>query len=286
MYRGRFRSIGLWSNGTSLGVRCVSGIVLDQLYAQHPWVAYLAPGAIIVASGEAGYLVGKSWRNGPSKAAGSDLSTLEAAMLGLLALLIGFTFSIALNRFDARLAGVIEEANAIGTTMLRARMLPPTEASEVQRLLRDYVQLRIKLGGAPSDPALFETTIRSSNEIQQQLWAHAVAVSAADPHSISTGLFVQTLNEMIDLQEVRLAAARNRVPPAVFLMLDAVAMVTLAFTGYVGGLYRQQGPLPVAIMGFLAALVIGIVGDFDASQAGFITTSQQAMLDLERSLDP
>ena len=257
---------------------------MDQLYTLHPWAAYALTVAIVIGSGEIGHLIGKFLRR-RAKPVASEPSTLEGAMLGLLALLIGFTFAMALSRFDARLAAVVQEANAIGTTSLRARMLPPAQANDVRKLLREYVQLRIDLFRSVPNPARLESAVRRSNALQEALWQHAMAAGAADPRSIQTGLFVQVLNEMIDQQEVRLAAARNHVPPVVFLMLDGVAMVTLAFSGYVGSLYRKQGPLPIAIIGLVTAVVIAIVGDLDVSQGGFITTNQLAIQDLERSLD-
>jgi hypothetical protein len=84
--------------------------------------------------------------------------------------MIGFTFSMALNRYDTRRSAVVDEANAIGTTDLRARMLPEPHASEVRKLLRDYVDIRIELSGARRNPTSWEEARQHSNAIQADLW--------------------------------------------------------------------------------------------------------------------
>jgi hypothetical protein len=150
--------------------------------------------------------------------------------------MIGFTFSMALNRYDTRRSAVVDEANAIGTIDLRARMLPEPHASEVRKLLRDYVDIRIELSGARRNPTSWEKARQHSNAIQADLWQHAVTVSTADLRSTPAGLFVRSLNDMIDLQEKRLAAVRAHVPPAVFVLLYAIAAVAIGLGSYVGGL--------------------------------------------------
>ena len=97
-------------------------------------------------------------------------------------------------------------------------------------------------------------------------------------------LFVQSLNQAIDLQETRLFAARNRVPGALFLLLYAVAVVAVGFSGFAVGLEGKQGRIPAAILGALVASVIGLIADIDRPRSGFITISQQPIFDVQASL--
>jgi hypothetical protein len=143
------------------------------------------------------------------------VSTLEGAILGLLALMIGFTFSMALSRFEARRDGVVAEATAIGTTALRARLLPAPHNGESVKLLRDYVQLRLDLTRHPASPRELSATISRSNAIQEALWQQAKAAAAKDNAMVPTGLFLQSLNEMIDDQDKRLAALSNLCVPKI-----------------------------------------------------------------------
>jgi len=259
--------------------------VLDRLYILNPWAAYALSIAVVLAAAEFGRLIGVVWGRRHPPPMSSNIAILVGAALGLLSLMIGFTFSMSLSRFDARLSGVVDEANAIGTTALRARLLPEPHAGDVKQLLRDYVQLRIDASRIRANGISSKQAIARSNELQAELWEHAAAVSTADPRSIPAGLFVQTLNEMIDLQATRLAAMRNRVPAVVFLLLYAIGVVAIGLSGYLEGLAGgTEGRIPIAIMAVLLASVIGVVGDLDRSQSGFITTSQQAMEDLKESI--
>jgi hypothetical protein len=213
-----------------------------------------------------------------------NVSTLEGAILGLLALMIGFTFALALSRFEARREAVLNEANAISTTALRARLLPAPHSTESVKLLRDYVQVRLEITRTiPSPPELSAATTRS-NAIQEALWQQAKAVAAKNNALVPTGLFIQSLNEMIDNQEKRLTAAFNGVPNIVLIALYGVAIVSCAFAGYGAGLEAQGSRLPIYTMGVLVAAVIFLIQDLDRPSAGFIKVSQQPMLDTAASI--
>ena len=155
--------------------------MLDRLYILDPWVAYALSIAVILAAAELGRLIGLRWDRRHHEAVSPNLPILVGAVLGLLSLMIGFTFSMTLIRFDARLSGVVNEANAIATTALRARSLPEPHASDVKKLLRAYVQLRTDVSRVPASAISLEQAIARSNELQVELWQHAAAVSAADP---------------------------------------------------------------------------------------------------------
>ncbi len=209
----------------------------------------------------------------------SNLTTLESAMLGLLALMIAFTFSMALSRFDLRRDALLNEANAIGTAALRARLLPEPHRTETLKLLQEYVQIRLDI--ARSGTSLVErvTAVARSNALQESLWQQARTMAAKDKGLIPTGLFIQSLNVMIDDQEKRLAALRSRIPNSVLLALFAIAAVAGAFAGYASGLEEKRSRVPVYLMGLVVSAVIFIILDLDRPSAGFITNNQQPMID-------
>lgn len=158
-----------------------------------------------------------------------------------MALMVGFTFAMALSRFEARRDAVLSEANAIGTTALRSRLLQQPERGEVLDLLRKYVAIRLNITKRPVSAAELTTAIDSSNAIQEALWQRAEAVVAKDTGMVPAGLFIQTLNDMIDEQGKRLAALRNRVPNIVMLALFGIAAIGMAFTG-MAGVSKLGGP--------------------------------------------
>jgi uncharacterized membrane protein YidH (DUF202 family) len=210
---------------------------------------------------------------------GDQVLTLESAVLGLLALMIAFTFAMALSRFEGRRDAVLSEANAIGTTALRARLLPAPHNTETLKLLREYVRVRLEITSRIPSPAEFDAVVTRSNEIQEALWQQAMAMAVKDNEVVPTGLFIQALNAMIDDQSGRLAALRNRVPNVVLLALYGVATVAGAFAGYAGGVDARSSRLPVYVMIFLVCAVILLIQDLDRPSAGFFTTSQQPMID-------
>jgi hypothetical protein len=241
---------------------------------------FLVSLALILAASEAGRQLGVRAKT----RGGDNISTLEGAILGLLALMISFTFAMALSRFEARRDAVLEEANAIGTTALRARLLPAPHGAETLRLLREYVQLRLDIAEGTRSGLESDAVIARSNALHEALWQQAQASSAKDSGMVPTGVFIQSLNEMIDHQEKRLTAIRNRVPNVVLLALYGIATVASAFTGYAGGLEARRSRLPVYTMGILVSAVILLIQDLDRPGSGFIRVSQQPMIDTASSL--
>jgi hypothetical protein len=234
---------------------------------------------VMLAASEIGRALGLVARG-----ARDNNATLEAAILGLLALMISFTFAMALSLFEARRDAILSEANAIGTTALRARLLPPPHDAQAIKLLRDYVQIRVDLFRQASSAREVKAAIERSNAIQTSLWQNVQAVEAVDKGMVPTGLFIQTLNEMIDDHEKRVTAYNNRVPNIVLIGLYAIAFVAVAFTGFGAELNSRQSRLPVYVMGILVCGVLLLIQDLDRPGAGLIGTSQQPMIDAAASL--
>jgi hypothetical protein len=241
---------------------------------------FLVSIVVLVAATEVGRVLGIR----AAGRGGQDVSTLEAAVLGLLALMIGFTFAMALSRFDARRDAVVSEAYAIGTTALRARLLPAPHNVESIKLLQEYVRIRLDITQRNPSSDELNAMIARSNEIQEALWQQAKIVAAKDKGVVPTGLFIQTLNEMIDNQGKRLDAFRNRVPNIVLLALYGVAVIAGAFAGYANGLEARRVRLPIYLMMLLAAGVILLIQDLDRPRTGFVKIVQQPMIDVATSI--
>jgi hypothetical protein len=212
------------------------------------------------------------------------VSTLEGSILGLLALMVGFTFSLALSRYEARREAVLREANAIGTTALRARLLPAPQSAECIRLLREYVQIRLDITRGAVPTVQMDAAIARSNAIDEALWQQAQAVAAKDNAFVPTGLFIQSLNDMIDSQEIRLTSAFSGVPETVLIILYTIAIVASAFVGYGAGLEARNSRVPIYTMMVLVSAVLFLIQDLDRPSAGFITASQQPMIDTAASI--
>lgn len=235
---------------------------------------------VILAASEAGRRLGMH----AVESGGNNISTLESAILGLLALMIGFTFAMALSLYMARHDAVVKEANAIGTTALRARLLPSPHATEVLALLREYTQIRLSVADRVPSSAEMAAATTQSKALSDALWLQAKAVAATDNAMVPTGVFIQSLNELIDMREARMAAERNRVPNIVLLALYGVAVTAAVFTGYAGAFEAQRSRPLVYAIGILVAGVILLIQDLDQPNRGSIAVSQQPMIDTAASL--
>jgi hypothetical protein len=241
---------------------------------------FLVSAVLLLAASEAGRFIGMR----ASGRGGDDVSTLEGAILGLLALMIGFTFAMTLSRFEARRDAVLAEANAIGTTALRARLLPSPHNIEINKLLREYVKVRLDIRQRVASATELNAAIVRSSEIHEALWQQTKLVAGKDNSVVPTGLFIQALNELIDDHSKRLEAFRNRVPDIVFVALYGVALVACALVGYGNGLETHRVRLPFYTSALLIAAVILLIQDLDSPTAGFIKTSQQPMIDVGASI--
>src|SRR4030095_13036119 len=236
---------------------------------------------VVLLSVECGYRLGKYRRNRHEQEKETPVGAMVGATLGLLAFILAFTFGWAAARFDTRRQVLLDEANAIGTTYLRAGMLPDRRDG-IQALLREYVDTRLEALRSGNIAA----RVRQSENIQSQLWAHATAVGEKNPNSIVVGLFIQSLNETIDLHAKRVQAGlRSRIPGAIWVGLFAVAALSLATMGYHAGLRGTRRSPSIVACAVTFAVVIELIADLDRPQEGVLRISQQALVDVQRSMN-
>lgn len=255
----------------------------EPLDALPLWALFLGTGALGWLALEGGYRLGK-WRHARSaEEKEAPVGAMVGAILGLLAFILAFTFSMAATRYDARRQVVLEEANAVGTTYLRARLLPEPQRSDVARLLREYVDVRVR---GVQEGKVAEAIARSE-ELHDSIWSEAVkAAESKTSNPIMTGIFVQSLNEMIDLHAKRIMlGTRNRIPIVIWIVVFGFMLVGLTAVGYQSGLSatRRSLAMPVVVLAF--AGVLYLIADLDRGSEGFISVSQQALLDVQKSMN-
>ena len=245
------------------------------------WGVFLATVAVVLLAVEGGFRLGQYRRRRSEQEDRPPVGEMVAATLALLAFMLAFTFGLAASRFDVRRGLVIDEANAIGTTYLRAGLLPEPHRSDVRSLLREYVDVRLEA----VQPGKLSRSIDRSEELHARLWAHAVAVGEKNPGSIVVGLFIASLNEVIDLHAKRLALGVrephtwNHLGGAVFRgnhrhIRDGIPCRT--------GWFRQVTGASALVLAFSA--VVTLIADLDRPQEGLLRVSQQTMIDLQKTL--
>jgi hypothetical protein len=212
------------------------------------------------------------------------LGVLQAALLGLVGLVLAFGLALAVGRYESRRAAVVDDANAIGTTYLRAQTLAePFRTRSLQRLVR-YTDTSIRLSHAIPSSAKARRAVADGQTLQRQLWGLAAQALADAPVASAPRLYVETLNEMIDMQTVRVAALNNRVPGpvlAVEVIFAAVALCLLAF--YLAILGR--GVLPVLAAASLICLLLLVTFDLDRPARGLIRVPATPLTSLRASME-
>lgn len=215
----------------------------------------------------------------------TQANAVLVSMLGLLALLLAFTFSAALQRYEDRSRTVVAEANAIGTTYLRARLLPLGMQDEVRALLRQYLDVRIQEGRVDStEPELHQSLLRQAKLMEARLWSHAVKAAELDKSVVTSGLFIQSLNELIDTSTTRNAALNRQVPEIVLLLMFATIIMTTATLGYASGIAGHRVTLAAFVLVMLIALVVYLIIDLDRPRRGAIQVSHESMLSLQQTI--
>jgi hypothetical protein len=242
--------------------------------------------AIFLVALEAGYRLGRRRQDRTDEPDKTHTSALQAATLGLLALMLGFTFAMAVSRFDFRKSVILDQANTIGTAELRSRLLSPPQSSQARPLFREYVQAWVDYKHAGTDLAAVAVAEERASEIEARLWNVARDALAADPHSLPASLFAVAMNDVIDMHEKRNRSIEDHVPHVVILLLFAVSAVALGQVSYSCGLGGRRRQVANVTFACLIALVLVVILDIDRPRRGLIQVSQESMLRLQQSLDP
>jgi dsDNA-binding SOS-regulon protein len=208
-----------------------------------------------------------------------DLSLILAASLTLLALIIGFSFSMATNRYDQRKNFEEAEANAIGTEYLRADLLPSADAAKVRQLLSDYTNQRI-LFYTNTDDAQRTRIDERVNQFEADLWGAVRGPAATQPTPVAA-LVLAGMNDVINSQGYTQAAYWNRIPTAAWYLLAAIALCCNVLFGY-----RMQTTGKLAlVLPLVVSISLLLIADIDAPRHGLIHISPQNLQSLAKSLE-
>jgi hypothetical protein len=245
------------------------------------WGLFITTVILALVFIELGFRLGKFRHERASKEQAAPVGAMVGATLGLLAFTLAFTFGMAASRFDARKQLVLDEANAVNTTYLRSEMLPQPYQDEVQSMLREYVDVRLE---AIAHHEKFAAGIARSEELHRLLWKQAVAVAEKYPSPIN-GLFITSLNLMIDLHAKRITAGlRNRIPKTIWFALYLVAFLAMMAMGYHTGLSGSQRSLATIFQALAFSAVLILIADLDRPQEGLLEVSQEALVDVQTTM--
>jgi hypothetical protein len=235
---------------------------------------------------EVGYHLGRRTEARTNESSRAHVGAIQASLLGVLALLLGFTFSLSLQRFDNRSQAVVDEANATGTTYLRAQLLATPMSGKVQSLLRRYVDLRVQAGAVSLDhEEQRQAMITETNKVLDDLWGYARRAADEDGRAVTAGLFIQSLNDLIDSYGRRDAALSRHVPELVLFLLYGTFLMTGGVVGYAAGVGGHRTSVVTYILVTLIVVLTFIIVDLDRPRRGFIRVSQSSLIDLGAAID-
>jgi hypothetical protein len=237
----------------------------------------------IFALSEVGFRLGE---HRGSAAEGKDPSwLLEASAYTMLALLLGFSFSMALGRYDARRSTFLREANAINTAFLRAQLLDLKTRAAVRADLRAYVAERLAFARADAAPQQRAIADANSAALAGDLWNLAIKAATRDPRSTMVPLFVAALNDVINLSSEERAVLTNHIPDVVIVWLLLIALIASVMMGYGFGREGRRALVVKGVFAVMVALVFGLVLDLDRPQRGIIRVNLSPMQRVQQSIE-
>ena len=236
---------------------------------------------------ELGFRFGRWWQRRTPEEKEGPTGMLVGSILALMAFLLAITMGIATDRFDARRGLVLAEANAIGTTYLRAGYLSEPASSESRELIREYVPLRIVPAGATAADIADSEEITRGAEIRGELWSIAEGLARATPEDDMLAIYVESLNETIDVATTReIAGIYARVPETVLLLLFVGSTLTLGMVGYSAGLTGRRSPLPAIVLIVVLGSVMTLIIDIERPQGGTLKDRVLPYVQLQEQIGP
>ncbi|MBV8833753.1 MAG: hypothetical protein JO108_31530 [Acidobacteriaceae bacterium] len=209
------------------------------------------------------------------------LGVILTATLTLLGLILGFSFSMAVSRYDQRKSYEEEEANAIGTEYVRAGLLPAPDATNVRHLLKNYLDQRILFYGTHDTPRLKQIN-NSITQLQSDLWSTVQSAAKAQPTPV-TALAVSGMNDVLNSQGYAQAAFWNRIPTAAWCLMLMIAVCAHVLVGY----HAQPSELKPTRFLFLPLIVsvaFFLIADLDSPRRGIIRVVPQNLISLSSNL--
>lgn len=260
--------------------------LFQPLYQVPPLLLSLCLLLFLVAVTELGHRRGLAiFRRRSGDEAAPAIGAIQGAVLGLLGLLLAFTYSYVASRADNRRAAVVEEANAIGTAYLRCDLVPEPQSGQMRRALREYCALRIVPEHMTLRSETLAAALRRSEALQVEFWSAAVTGVERRAPRPTDGLVISAMNDVIDMHGRRLAAARDRLPGVILAMLILVAGVSMVLTGHSSGTSGRRYALLNWTLAIIVSGVVYVIIDIDHPRSGLIQISQASLEETLRGMN-
>ena len=250
------------------------------------WLLFLVTTALVVFTVEIGFRLGKIVRRRSAEERESPVSAIAGAILGLLAFMLAFTFSITSDRYDTKKALVREEANVLRTAWQRSDFLQEPDRAKTRTLLREYADKRIAFAHS-LDPGNAQVTVDDATRIQHEIWATAVHSAKTDPFMNSDigAMYLESLNQIADLHALRVnQGLQARVPSGIWFVLYALMVLGMIAVGYQTAIADSRRSRVTVVLAVSFSLVIALIAALDHPMSRFISIPQQPLLSLQTEM--
>ena len=208
--------------------------------------------------------------------------TAVGALMGLLAFMLAFAFSMGANRLDVRKQALLQEINAIGTLNLRTAVLPAAEGEAYRQLIKEYVQLRIDLR---SNPTILEDVIARADAICNEFWTRSMAFADSNRADVTALALIEATNDVIDAYEERVFQGTQHMPIIIWAALISMSALAMIAMGYQLGMSGKMSHLVNILMALTFAGALMMIADLDRYDEGFFMLPDAPMERLYASLN-
>jgi hypothetical protein len=214
--------------------------------------------------------------------------TIDAAVFGLLGLLIAFTFSGAATRFDTRRTMIVDEANCISTAWSRLDLLPAAAQPPLREKFRQYVDARLTAFRKIPDMAEVKKELDCATSLQNEIWTESLAASRDTNAFFAAPLLMPALNQMFDSATSRTAGIRMHPPMIVYVTLAVLTLAASLLAGAGMGVGRSRDWIHGLAFVMVMTLTVYVIVDFEFPRVGLIRiqSADQVMIDLRESMKP
>lgn len=249
------------------------------------WAIFAVATIVVMISIEVGYRLGRIAHRRSADEKESPTSAFAAAVLGLVAFIMAFTFDIVSDRYDARKGLVRADANAIRTAYHRSDFLPEPDRAEAKGLMREYLNQRLAFAQAGNlAPERVNEMSAEVNRIQGRLWEMAVTNARKDMNSDVAALYIESLNEVTNVHASRMwVGVQARIVLGIWSVLVGLTILGMMSMGYHAGIAESKRSLSMLILALSFALVIALIAALDRP-GSFLKITEQPLIDLQRSM--
>ena len=249
----------------------------------------IVAGCLFVAmlgSVDIGYRIGHRRKTSDPQTSIEVIGTVDAAVFGLLGLILAFTFGGASDRLVLRRAQIVQEANAIGTAYLRIDVLAQPDQPAIRDLFRSYLESRIAVFDKFADRAASNAALERAEQLQRNIWSRSVAACRADSKPDACLLMLPALNEMIDITTTRTMAARTHAPSVILTLLILLALAGATLSGYAMSRQTKRSIMHMLLFSLVVSSSVYVVLDLEYPRAGVINlrSMDQALYQLRETM--